>query len=55
MINDRSQQAVQQIYDKYDNLLWDDKEIINSVSNFHIKTNHVKDKYNLDDDDFKQT
>ena len=43
-----------QIYDKNNNLLWDDKEILNSLSNVHIKRNHVKDKYNFDDN-FKQT
>ena len=54
MINDRSQQAVQPIYDKNDNLLWDDKDILNSLSNVHIKRNHVRDKYDFDND-FKQT
>ena len=31
LINDRSQQAVQPIYAKNDILLWDDKEILNSL------------------------
>ena len=53
LINERSKQAVQPIYDKNNNLLWDDKEILNSVSNIHIKRNHVKNKYNFDDN-FKQ-
>ena len=38
------------IFDDNDKLLWYDEEVLNSPSNVHIKREHIKDKYNFDND-----
>ena len=49
LVNDRSQHAVQPIYDSITNdLVWDDQGIFEKLINTHVKRNH-NDQYNFDE------
>ena len=49
-VNPRTFQAVQPIYDKESNdLVWDDKQILEKLTNVHIKRTHVEEEYNFDE------
>ena len=50
LINDKSNHAVQPIYDKETkDLVWEDAEILEKLTNVHIKRNHAQENFNFDE------